>query len=68
MTSILQSKHGRRESVSEENAGDRETEDKEREKIETMEARQNNVAAGPTGDPLMLLGVIAGDLTFASHI
>ena len=68
VTSVLQSKHGRRESVREENAGDRETEDKEREKIETMEARRNNVAAGPTGDPLMLLGVIAGDLTFASHI
>ena len=43
-------------------------EDKEREKIATMEARRNNVATGPTGDPLMLLGVIAGDLTFACHI
>ena len=71
VTSVLQSKHGRRESVREENAFDRqrqterEREDKERENIATMEARRNNVAAGPTGDPLMLLGVIAGDLTFA---
>merc|ERR1712192_192829 len=39
---------------------DREIEDKEREKIATMEARRNNVAAGHTGDPFMLLGVIAG--------
>ena len=62
------------DSQREENAFDRQRqterkrEDKEREKIATMEARRNNVAAGPTGDPLMLLGVIAGDLTFACHI
>ena len=64
-----QSKHGRRESVREENAFDRqrqterEKEEKEREKIATMEARPNN-AAGPTGDPIVLLGVIAGDSAF----
>ena len=28
-----------------------------------MEARPNN-AAGPTGDPIVLLGVIAGDSAF----
>merc|ERR1711971_202100 len=33
---------------------------KKDKKIVTMEARRNNVAAGHTGDPFMLLGVIAG--------
>ena len=61
VTSVLQSEHGRRESVREGNASDKE---REREKIGTMEARRNSVAAGPTGEPLMLLGVIAGGFTF----
>ena len=57
VTSILQSKHGRREIVREGNASEKEAEKR-------MEARQNSVIAGPTGEPLMLLGVIAGGFTF----
>ena len=35
----------------------------QRKRKYTMEARQNN-AVGPTGDPIVLLGVIAGDSAF----
>ena len=52
-----QSKHGRRESVREGIVL------WQRKRKYTMEARPNN-AAGPTGDPIVLLGVIAGDSAF----